>query len=149
MNITSFENSFVTTLKNIMPEGSGWYIYDEKQLKSFFGEDISGIDICCINGNFMFAIQCKYSIQSSVKDMTHFIYSADTICNERFKTAGTQIYCKKIWACSILPQASSQKAAERNSVTIICDFTQQNLANRIIDCMTMLFNEYKYKNGIC
>jgi hypothetical protein len=96
-----------------------WEIYYREQIMEFFGEDVSGIDICCVKGNNIVAVILDQDpTDSQIKNMAHFIYSC-AIIKERQKESHSGKVVTKIWACTELPHDDTKIAAGRKDVEII------------------------------
>lgn len=55
-------------------------VYEEKEIMNLFGQDISGIDICCVRNNEIIAIKYDYiGSGTSLKNLTHFLYCCSVI----------------------------------------------------------------------
>lgn len=55
-------------------------VFGEKDIIGIFGEDVSGIDICCVRDNKIIAIKHDTIITGhSLKNLTHFLYSCNIV----------------------------------------------------------------------
>lgn len=66
--------SLIDKIKNLKMNGVN--VFGEKDIIGIFGEDVSGIDVCCVRGQQIVAIKHDTIISgNSLKNLTHFLYS--------------------------------------------------------------------------
>lgn len=103
-NITLLEKIKSLNLQNTI-------IYEEKELMQLFGEDVSGIDVCCVKDQQIIAI--KYDTGSlggsSLKSLTHFIYSSFVIESKHGPVT-------KIFVGNFPFDSATKVALERNNI---------------------------------
>ncbi len=131
-NQSSDNLPLIDKIKNL--KLNGVVVYNEKEIATMFGEDVTGIDVCCVRGNQILAIkQDINSYGGSIKTLSHFVYSCLVI-----ESKYGQIL--KIFVSNIPFDVPTIKSLERNNIKNTVNAQQSVLTTETANYVKSLYS---------
>lgn len=128
----SIEKRIASVLK--MLEIPALQVYETDQISKIFGDDVSGINICCSDGVKLLLIQCTHSkFGTNIKEMVHFMYSSDIIQKTQ------PIVPTKLWATTTQMQLPEQIASQRGNVICMSCSDNISLVGNVVEFVKSFF----------
>jgi hypothetical protein len=113
---------------------NGVTVYSEKEISGLFGEDVTGIDVCCARGQQIVAIKLTPNTQgSALRTLTHFIYSASVVESKQGPVV-------KIFVGYLPFDTPTTAALNRNNVKSHVNSNQYTLTTEIAEYIKTLYN---------
>ena len=129
LGLLTFETKLIDHLKNLYANSS---IYNENELKGFFGNDCEGINACYVKDNNVVAIHTLPVFGS--KDIKEFVYSCNIIHQSTNKKIN-KILCSR---ANIDKETSAMQVIQRNDIVLIVSNNDQELATQIVALINSL-----------
>ena len=113
---------------------NGVTVYSEKEMSGLFGEDVTGIDVCCVRGQQIVAIKLTPNTQgSALRTLTHFIYSASVVESKQGPVV-------KIFVGYLPFDTPTTAALNRNNIRSHVNSNQYTLTTEIAEYVKTMYN---------